>query len=173
MRDQRNHMQEFVSIESEHLQKARKFITNEISKRICVLKANTGNSDADISHLSDNEYVEVMNKHRDNMTKQLKVQLVQQLERFPDPGAARKAHSRLKMELLFHAHDHTNVLLQVAKAADAVTRHKRTASGVRAQSDHQTIQHTVRTRVLQSCASEYHDTTSVQAPVEHPSAAQV
>lgn len=119
-----------MGIESEHLQKARSFITQEISKRISVLKANTGNSDADIGHLSDNEYVEIMNKHRDNMKKQLKVQLVQQLKRFRDPPSARRAHSRLKLELLFHAHDHTNVLLQVAKAADAVTRHRRTASGM-------------------------------------------
>lgn len=118
-------------MEGDHLQKARTHINSEISKRINVLKANTGNSDADISHLSDNEYVELMNKHRDNMEKQLKVQLIQDVGCFQDPAAARKALSRLKLELLFHAHSHTNILLQVAKAADAVTRHRRTASGVR------------------------------------------
>lgn len=154
-------MQEFLSIESEHLQKARKFITQEISKRIHGLKANTGNSDADISHLSDNEYIEVMNKHRDNMNKQLKLQLVQQLGQFPDPGAARKAHGRLKLELLFHAHDHTNVLLQVAKAADAVTRHRRTASGVQAGSDHKNLQHMTRICTLWSRASQWFDTASM------------
>eukprot|EP00892_Ulva_mutabilis_P007610 jgi/Ulvmu1/5220/UM022_0013.1 len=122
--------EEFVCMEGEHLQKAREYITREIAKRINVLKANTGNSDADISHLSDNEYVEIMNKHQDNMKKQLKLQLVHELGRFQDAAMARKAHSRLRQELLFHSHDHTNVLLQVAKAADAVTRHRRTASGV-------------------------------------------
>lgn len=137
-------------MESEHLQKARKYVTREIAKRISVLKANTGNSDADISHLSDNEYVEIMNKHRDNMKKQLKLQLIRELGRFQEPAVARKAHSRLKLELLFHAHDHTNVLLQVAKAADAVTRHRRTASGI---ASHITQNHTPAGNGTANCLS--------------------
>lgn len=122
-------MQEFLEVEKGPLLKARRFINHQIEKRIRVLKASTGNSDADISHLSDNEYVELINKHRDNLEKHIRMQLVEGGS-FKKNSAASKMHGHLKLELLLHSHTHTDVLLKVVKAAGAANRQWRTSCGM-------------------------------------------
>jgi calcineurin-like phosphoesterase family protein len=111
------------------LQSERNFINREIDKRINVLKASTGNSDAEVKHLSDNEFVEIMTKHEDNMQKHIYLQLVKQSGRFTETSEATRSHARLKLELLAHAHKHTDILLRVAKAADAAVKQARSTSG--------------------------------------------
>lgn len=122
-------VQEFLEVENGPLLKARRFISYQIEKRIRVLKASTGNSDADISHLSDNEYVELMTKHSDNLEKHIHMQLVQS-GKFKKNSAASKMHQHLKLELLLHSHTHTDVLLKVVKAAGAANRQWRTSCGM-------------------------------------------
>jgi hypothetical protein len=123
-------LQEFLDVEKGPLNKARRFISYQIEKRIRVLKASTGNSDADTSHLSDNAYVELMTKQNDNMEKHLWMQLVQS-GHFEKVKDAKKAHEHLKLELLLHAHTHTDVLLKVSKAARVANRQWRNTSGMR------------------------------------------
>jgi hypothetical protein len=105
------------------LAREREWLEQEVNKRICSLQAKTGNTKADVLHLKDSEYVELMVRHEDNMERQVKMMLV---DRDP-PGFSKvskavKAMARIKQEVLSHTHDHADSLLKFSKLSVEVSK---------------------------------------------------
>lgn len=111
------------------LDRGKQLAEAEISKRIRYLKNKTGNQGADLLHLADREYVEMMDKHEQNMAKQVKLMLVDRSPPgFRSEGAALAALGRLKYEVLCHTHEHADSLLKVTKAYCVLDRTLRSQS---------------------------------------------
>jgi hypothetical protein len=113
-------MQAFMTMKKD-LDEERQYVEGEIMKRIDRLKTKTANSKADISQLTDNEFMELMVTHQDGMTVQLDKQLVR-AGKFADVEQAAKAHATLTVQLLAHAHEHSETLFRVAEVSQANIR---------------------------------------------------
>lgn len=111
------------------LQRGKEEAEAEINKRVRYLKNKTGNQAADVFHLRDAEYVQMMDRHESNMEKQVKMMLVDRSPPgFSSEAAALAALSRLKYEVLCHTHEHADSMLKFKKAYYVLDRKLRSQS---------------------------------------------
>jgi hypothetical protein len=67
-------MQEFMESLSANgpLREHRLWLERELQKRVRHLQSKTGHKHADLEHLADREYVEIMARHQDSLQKQVR-----------------------------------------------------------------------------------------------------
>jgi hypothetical protein len=113
------------------LKQERTWAEQEIKKRIESLKTKTGNADADLEHLTDTQFVELMARHEDSMERQIRKMLVEQNPPgFKSIAAAAKALQQLKREVVCHVNEHVPSLVKVIKVRSEISRALRSQSGV-------------------------------------------